>query len=394
MVLWVSNNPLLVNGRLRSIDCLRGAAALAVVLEHAFGYGAAPNSSSPWFGWVLAITSRGHLGVPLFFVISGFCIHLSWAKQKAQTGTAAQRFIPFWKRRIRRLYPPYFVTLLLSMGLVAVAIARGIDVPIATYPKPHLGWAIGDFFAHALMLHGLIPAFDRMGGNPPFWTLAREEYLYAMYFVLLALRSRFNARLSTLVSGIAGIGFYLAMLKFAGTAWWPIIAWSAIVLWIQWALGMLAVEAYFGLVQLPALFTRWWLVPLWWTAAEFAQLRALALAPLLWGLCFFTLLNAVTGLEKMGQWPRSRVVAWLTSVGVFSYSLYLVHYPIRGVVKFALPGHGATSSPLLFTGYALLMSAAGYVGAWVFFHLVERHFLTGKSAPERALAASVQLGRA
>lgn len=373
-----------MKGRLRSIDCLRGAAALAVVIEHACGYGRPPDATSPVLQAILTITSRGHLGVPLFFVISGFCIHLSWAKQKAMTGSAAQRFIPFWKRRIHRLYPPYFAMLVLSMALVAIALARGIEMPVTAYPEPRLRWAVADFFAHAFMLHGLIPTFDRMGGNPPFWTLAREEYLYALYFVLLSVRSRFSAKMSTGLAGAAGIGFYLAMLGYRDSAWWPIVAWSAIVLWIQWALGMLAVEAYVGLVKLPAIFTRFWMMPVWWAAAEVAEARAQILTPLLWGLCFFTLVNATTGLERRGEWPESRLTAWLTSVGVFSYSLYLVHRPLRGLVKYVLPGHGATASAWTFCLYAAVIAAAGYAAGWVFFQLVERHFISAQQEPERA----------
>ena len=46
-----------------------------------------------------------------FFVISGFCIHLGWARQEAQAGGATTDFFAFWRRRIRRLYPPYLVVL-------------------------------------------------------------------------------------------------------------------------------------------------------------------------------------------------------------------------------------------------------------------------------------------
>jgi hypothetical protein len=41
----------------------------------------------------------GHLGVPLFFVISGFCIHLRWAKQQARAHIDRPDVFEFWKRR-------------------------------------------------------------------------------------------------------------------------------------------------------------------------------------------------------------------------------------------------------------------------------------------------------
>jgi exopolysaccharide production protein ExoZ len=76
--------PVLFNkGRLRSIDALRGFAALSVVLYHAVGehpridvYG----YSRYIYGPLAQFFSFGYAGVYLFFVISGFCIHLYWAK--------------------------------------------------------------------------------------------------------------------------------------------------------------------------------------------------------------------------------------------------------------------------------------------------------------------------
>jgi len=67
---------------LGSIEALRGIAALAVVLFHAtLIYGLA--EFTPWtvgavFQWL------GQWGVILFFVLSGFCIHLPAARQLAQ----------------------------------------------------------------------------------------------------------------------------------------------------------------------------------------------------------------------------------------------------------------------------------------------------------------------
>ena len=117
-------------------------------------------------------------GVPLFFVISGFCIHLSFARKAASKGTARFEFVSFWRRRLWRLYPTYFVVLCASMGLVVVMLLTGSGEEIVrSYPEPRARWIAWDFAAHATMLHGLHPFFDRAGGNPEFWTLAREEYI-------------------------------------------------------------------------------------------------------------------------------------------------------------------------------------------------------------------------
>ncbi|HZV79133.1 MAG TPA: acyltransferase family protein, partial [Candidatus Binatus sp.] len=211
---------------------LRGVAALSVVVYASFNYlnyinfvslQTDPLGKALWFQVLYAIVAQGYLGVPLFFVISGFCIHLPWARQVARSGEATVNFVKFWKRRWVRLYPTYFVVLCISMALVVFAyvFARNMSI-IQNYPQPGWKWLIIDFFAHAFMLHGLHPALDKAGGNAPFWSLSREEYLYLMYFALLACRRAFGM--------FAGLGMVLAtsfvtpllMLPFVptGSSWW------------------------------------------------------------------------------------------------------------------------------------------------------------------------------
>ena len=113
----------LLNGRLQSIDALRGLAALGVVLYHAVMQTATavPNNLFRWPVKLLQfISSFGYIGVFLFFVISGFCIHLQWAKSRATQQPQAIKFGSFWRRRIRRLYPPYLIAFALFMLMAAL----------------------------------------------------------------------------------------------------------------------------------------------------------------------------------------------------------------------------------------------------------------------------------
>jgi peptidoglycan/LPS O-acetylase OafA/YrhL len=370
-----------VSPRLESIDFLRGLAALAVLACHALDF----RHAEGWLQWVGKTAEHGHLGVALFFVISGFCIHLKWTRQYAQTKRNSIDFLEFWKRRLRRLYPPYFVMLCVSMALIVGAYFLGRNVPLVTrYPEPRLQWMIYDFLAHATMLHGLHPLLDKMGGNPPFWTLAREEYFYLLYFLLIPLRVRTGSFRTLLVVFILGLTFPLMFrpLLSADSEWWRVILPSAVVLWFQWCLGMLAVEAHYGLVRLPA-FTRWWaLIPVWMLTAKAAEEVYKPLAPMLWGVAFFTLLNACVERERAGGWWRFGWVRWMTGVGVFSYSLYLVHYPALAVLRQATRPlvRGQSSGVELVA--ALAMGAVAFAVARIYFQLVERRFLnTSPDAP-------------
>jgi peptidoglycan/LPS O-acetylase OafA/YrhL len=141
----------------------------------------------------------------------------------------------FWKRRIYRLYPAYFVALCLSMAMVVAGHLAGSTAPlVAQYPEPRGAWIAGDFVAHVTMLHGFYPIFDWGGGNPVYWTLAREEYLYALYFPLLAFAGLWGMRNAVIGVAALGVGFVLALAPLAPDAGWQrIINTSAVALWVQ-----------------------------------------------------------------------------------------------------------------------------------------------------------------
>ncbi len=321
-----------LEGRLQSIDALRGVAALGVVLYHALlqAENAIPSNVFHWPAKTLQfISSLGYIGVFLFFVISGFCIHLQWAKSQASGDAKPIRFGPFWKRRIRRLYPPYLITLALFMALAAVTV--GIDVT---------HFFVYDVVMHLLMLHNLDP-HTCYSINGVFWTLAVEEQLYLAYFLLLYLRKRFGWGPTLLICAASRVAwFFLAHLLWRATGFGIPVPEAAASHWFTWALGALAVEAAVGLVKLPR-----WCSSL--SLATIAIVTASAISLLLpslpkdsllhdsawmlmhpmWGFGFFAVVNRVVQAERSWVRPlrQPRIVTIAATVGVFSYSLYLTH---------------------------------------------------------------------
>ena len=99
--------------KIRGLDAIRFVAALIVALSH----GAAPPFAE-WFGktalWSRALVGlsgimfNGVAAVLVFFVISGFCIHYSYARG------ALFRWAPFYARRGLRILIPFAAALLLS----------------------------------------------------------------------------------------------------------------------------------------------------------------------------------------------------------------------------------------------------------------------------------------
>src|SRR4029078_684563 len=94
-------------GRMLTLDAMRGGAALAVVTYHALGV-APRTAQTGWEAWVPQVAEFivhfAFAGIYLFFVISGFCIHLFWARGRA-AGVAELTiiFFAFWYRRARRV---------------------------------------------------------------------------------------------------------------------------------------------------------------------------------------------------------------------------------------------------------------------------------------------------
>lgn len=384
---------------------LRALAAFAVIVSHLKTFG--PEvTAHPILRHLYPIFEYGRHGVALFFVISGFCIHLRWTKQYAETGRTRVGFFDFWKRRMHRLYPPYLIMLCCSMALAIATVLYHVDLHISTvYPQTlsPARWLTLDFFTHLCMLHGLAGVFDYGGGNGAMWSLAREEYFYLMYFILLSWRRSWGAY--RMLGVVLLLSLLLPRLAEMFPLWWRGQApwfghgvnWgmllrypfnavdSALALWFQWGLGVAAVEAYYGLLKLPRWCAWWALVPAWAAVANYGDTHNYyALSALCWGMAFFTLINALLALERRYLLRDAGLYGWLAQVGLFSYSLYIVHVPLLALLSWgerALRGKMGLppSLPYLLLVFIVFLLAAFYAGK-LYFLLVERRFLNAKPA--------------
>lgn len=381
--------------RLPAIDALRGVAVLAVLLDHlpfslslAPAKAGGPAAESAFPAWLSESLSVGQYGVNLFLVLSGFCIHMRWARR----GDLAERvdFLPFWKRRLHRLYPPYLVALVASIvGLFVLYGVLGHGGP-ALHQK--LGYSSGAQLAIDLVLlltltQNLNGASHRIG-NAPFWSLALEEQLYLLYFPLLGIRRRWGWGVTLGIVAAVTLGLRAAapLVPPSFMVFWFVIGPTR---WLEWALGALAVEAQLGLVKLPQ-----WCSSVGLAFGALAGAIALRMLPGVlhvgrlpaledpaFGLAFFLLVNAACE-ARWGEKTIAFATGALVRVGLFSYSLYLVHVPILTLVKqagFRL-GFGVPA-------IAVLRIAVPIALAYVFFLVVERRFLNQSRTPASGLAA-------
>ena len=375
--------------RLSSVDALRGAAALGVVLYHTVG----PNAQ---FGprilrWlaapVLPLVRFGYVGVFLFFVISGFCIHLSRAKARAESKPPIT-FTAFWKRRFRRLYPPYLIALILYLAIA------GFTTKFELTP-----FYVWDVISHLFMIHNL-DSRTVYSINGVFWTLAIEEQLYLAYFLLLFLRKRWGWQRTLMFCLLVRVLWFVASTAIRQRYKIDIpISESAASHWFTWALGALSVEALFGLTKLPSWLYRGRLA----VAILVASVGLTYLLPVverfstfwhdffwlflhpLWGVGFFILLNRFVLAER--RW-RSMLatpapIKLLAAIGLFSYSLYLTHeLVVMESYHFGFLGFSELATALLVT------TPACVAFAWVFFWFAERPYLNSQGSRREGLRAA------
>jgi peptidoglycan/LPS O-acetylase OafA/YrhL len=375
--------------RLNSVDALRGAAALGVVLYHTIG----PNAQ---FGprilrWLaipcLPVIRFGYVGVFLFFVISGFCIHLSRARAQVENKQPAS-FTAFWKRRFRRLYPPYMIALVLYLGIAAFTTKFELT--------PFYVW---DVVSHLLMLHNL-DSHTSYSINGVFWTLAIEEQLYLAYFLLLFLRKRWGWQRTLIVCLMARMVWFVACTGIRERFKVDIpITEAAAAHWFTWALGAISVEAMVGIVKLPPWLSRGRLAVTMLLASvgltyllpiveqfnrPFHDFLWLFLHPM-WGLGFFMLLNRFVLAER--RWRVAlrtpMLIRLLAAVGLFSYSLYLTHeLVVMESYHFNFLGFSELATALMFTTPACIAFA------WFFFQFAERPYLNSQSGRTKAPRAA------
>ncbi|HKR59305.1 MAG TPA: acyltransferase [Pyrinomonadaceae bacterium] len=368
------------SNRLLSIDALRGIAALGVVLYHAVHQTASAVPANLFqypVRLIQFLSSFGYIGVFLFFVISGFCIHLQWAKARAGGQDHPVKFGAFWRRRLRRLYPPYLIAL--AVYLVITAFTAGIDVT---------HFFVYDVVMHLLMLHNLDPQ-TCYSINGVFWTLAIEEQLYLAYFLLLFLRMRWGWGPTLLICGLARLGWFgLSHLVWLKSGIGIPVPEGAASHWFTWALGAIAVEAAFGLVKIPKWCRNIWLGGIAVVIASivstalpnmqkdtFVHTTAWLLMHPLWGFGFFVVVNRFVHVEQswQGALSKPRLVAGFAAIGVFSYSLYLTHELVIMQSYWLV----FKSLPAMVNTF-LVVTPATIFFAWLFYLFCEKPYMRKK----------------
>lgn len=168
------------------LDTLRAVGALCVLTTHV-AFWAGTYTTAGVAGFLLA---RLDVGVAIFFVLSGFLLSYPWIA-RAAVGAASPPAGRYYWRRFLRIYPPYLLTCLISLTLLAGNRGRGPVEWVTTL-------LLGDIYVHARLPAGLTQM----------WSLATEVAFYAVLPLLMLLgvgRRLRGPRLLTLLGAMATV---------------------------------------------------------------------------------------------------------------------------------------------------------------------------------------------
>ena len=395
------------SGGLEVLDAIRGGAALYVVCHHARillmmsnqdAHSAAVSKLQRLLVESSAVFSFGHQAVLLFFVLSGFCIHLRQAERLSQNPKAAFDVRQYAGRRFKRIAPPYYWAILFTF-LIDV-LATHVNPHFVRYggSNPYVNYMVFQYrdaktlFGNLIFLQSI--AFPPYGNNTPLWSLSYEFYFYVLYPAYLALRTRLGITKSVFAAGLLSLAAALGQNHTALLSHFWFL--SIISAWFWWILGALAAELYVRRDGLTATGPTLYKLrnPMAVAAAGIGVvwLATVRILPALVSdtigslVCTLVLLFLVTGRTGSGTQDRFKAYRHtLAKVGLFSYSLYLTHVPWLALVCVTwMRFH--KSLPSLPALFVFGIASSIFVG-WLNFMLVERHFIKTAKSPKKAQAA-------
>jgi peptidoglycan/LPS O-acetylase OafA/YrhL len=298
------------------IDGVRGIAACAVMLQHAFeqtGFLALEKGS-----FALSWLNLGEFGVVAFFFVSGFVIPLSLEKWGN---------IPhFWVNRVFRIYPLY-----LTVYFIAAILTGFAGLALSQIPK--------NLFFHLLFIQEFVRTPNFIGVA---WTLSLEAVWYLLFTFLFYLGLNRRYKLVIVLAVAVALALCLVTLTVLR------LPMGRVGLLLVCVLGLLCLRKEFGeignklflggwsaisAIIIVGLFIGFWLRP--GLSSITPSFRCVLIS---WALAFAFFMTAF--LHRTWVVTNNRATRYL---GKISYSIYLVHgFVIPGIVAAFARIHGGS----------------------------------------------------
>ncbi|GAA1271926.1 acyltransferase family protein [Streptomyces javensis] len=336
--------------RLRALDGLRLLAALMVAAYHYGGrdgeitqaWGSSPRAQFPTLSSYFAY---GCLGVQIFFVISGFVICMSgWGRPLRS----------FFASRVSRLYPAYWVAIILVTGVFAL--------PWVAYKAV----SPSDALVNLTMLQQPL-GVDRVLGVC--WTLWAELRFYALFalFVVLPGATRHRVVLFCAVWTLGSAFAEASDLPLLDVVLMPeyssyFIGGMGIYLLHRFGHDALA----WGIIGISFLIGQHYAIRELWHPANIDAFSYRSATGIIAVVAFGYVAVTLIALGKL-NWANWR---WLTVAGALTYPFYLVHEHLGWVVVWVL--HQKLGIPSYGTFALTVLVMLGL--AWLLYRFIEQRF--------------------
>lgn len=359
------------------IDGLRFLAIVPVLFFHAAlrGERAYPGMT-PSEHLVSQYFPEGHLGVSLFFFISGYIIAYPFLAGRPPT------LKRFYGRRLLRLEPPYIVAMLACFAVLSLGFHPGSAPGFHATEAPL--WQ--SLLASLTYTHGFIFG-EHPKLNPPTWSLEREIQFYLLAPLLLAAYLKTSDRRLRMIFGavVTIAGLVLGQLIMTGLPFQHPLGHSLLAESYGFMMGIIvcdyAVRAQPFKASKKTIFDACFVVGVvaillsgaWQTGRTFPEavanggLRAVAIL-----LLFFGAARGPLAFKALGN-------AWVALIGGACYSIYLVHVPVMQAASTILGRYFQPTSLLQAWSVSwLTLIPIALMAGMLFYVLVERPCMNPK----------------
>lgn len=370
-----------MNSRVKEMDGLRGIAVVLVMALHIFNR-ANEFTKHPVLTFISDMTTIGWIGVDIFFVLSGYLITSILLKARERQ----YYFRNFYIRRILRIVPLYYVTMLIAFFIL---------IPVKT---PDFVDKIPQLIPFQILYLQNWLNIEPMAQTTPFiwvtWSLAIEEQFYLIWPSIIYFLKR-----ETLVKFSIVYIFVSAISRIIGILAWKNIAQGAHFFYYN-SFSRFD-ELIFGGLLAIALASNYWrekLKPIGFPAL-YTSLGIFL------GLCIIDLPNlphpnfehiplTVGGYTSLSVFTAAIISIFvlhsensfirrafrnkiLTSLGKYSYAMYLFHMPVTLILLDLLwwTHYRGWKMYLLYIASSFLVTIALAFVSW---HLFEKHMLNLK----------------
>jgi len=350
--------------RLAALTFLRYLAALWVLTFHMNAGGGLRWAPT----WLQGLTSRGYVAVTFFFMLSGFILVYTYGGRELDLKR-------FWNARLARLYPVYLFSTLLLAPIFLFGVLHHPPFPGMEWFGHHLGLSA---VLVLTMQQAWVP-LAALGWNGVCWAVSAEVFFYILFPLLLRRMTRMSlgqlaaVALLAWLAALAAAGLYIRLRPdgLAMTAW----VMPDGLFWLQ-------ALKFNPLVRLPE-FIAGMACGVWFLRGGHASQRSsqligagvallaiiLALAsripyPLMHtGLTAPAFAAILCGFALRPAWSDFTHSRLCTRLGESSYSLYLLHGLVVGIVLFMPVGpikNGMPPSPSLIRSLLGIVLSTGF----------------------------------